>query len=302
MMIKKGLFVLLLFLVAMLTSCSSGPDYKISVSKPLYFQKDSASPFEIKITENNKPVKGLKISAELSMANMDHGTSSVKLTEGQDGTYLGKVMLSMDGKYQITFTIEKDGKKVEKTTDYTVKKADGVALINGEWIKKEDLQFYQLINKLQLAINRENARKTYSGQQLEEEMAYLDSQEKSAKDKNQLLTQIIRIRAMALLAEQKGHKANEDAIKNAINKDHTQYLQYDSTKKLIGEFGEAKFQTLEEKEYRYTILSNQVLSDLVEQAKKANPNVGTQEITYQAQQSFEDLLVSQINSLNIEIL
>ncbi|MDQ0200937.1 FixH family protein [Neobacillus ginsengisoli] len=301
-MIKKCLMAMFFILAIVLAGCSNGSDYKVNISKPLYFQKDTAVPFEIKVTEKNKPVKGLTISAELSMANMDHGTSQVKLAEGQNGAYSGKVKLPMEGKYEINVTIQKDGKKSENTIDYTVKKAAGVAIINGKWIKNEDLKFYELISKLQLTIDREAAQKKYSGPQLEEELSYLDSQEKTAKDKNRLLTQIIRIRAMALLAEEKEHKATAETIQNAINKDHDQYNQYDSTKKLIQAFGESKFHELEKKEYPYIILSNQILADLVAQAKKENPTVGIQEVNYLAQQSFEDLLVSQMNSLKVEIL
>ena len=61
------------------TGCSSGPDYKVTVTKDLYFVKDTAMPFEIKVTENNKAVKGLDVSAQLSMTNMDHGSYDVKL-------------------------------------------------------------------------------------------------------------------------------------------------------------------------------------------------------------------------------
>lgn len=301
-MIKKCLMAMFFILAIVLAGCSNGSDYKVNISKPLYFQKDTAVPFEIKVTEKNKPVNGLAISAELSMANMDHGTYQVKLAEGQNGAYSGKVKLPMEGKYEINVTIQKDGKKSENTIDYTVKKAAGVAIINGKWIKNEDLKFYELISKLQLTIDREAAQKKYSGPQLEEELSYLDSQEKTAKDKNRLLTQIIRIRAMALLAEEKGHKATAETIQNAINKDHDQYNQYDSTKKLIQAFGESKFHELEKKEYPYIILSNQILADLVAQAKKENPTVGIQEVNYLAQQSFEDLLVSQMNSLKVEIL
>lgn len=301
-MIKKCLMAMFFILAIVLAGCSNSSDYKVNISKPLYFQKDTAVPFEIKVTEKNKPVNGLAISAELSMANMDHGTYQVKLAEGQNGAYSGKVKLPMEGKYEINVTIQKDGKKSENTIDYTVKKAAGVAIINGKWIKNEDLKFYELISKLQLTIDREAAQKKYSGPQLEEELSYLDSQEKTAKDKNRLLTQIIRIRSMALLAKEKGHKATAETIQNTINKDHDQYNQYDSTKKLIQAFGESKFHELEKKEYPYIILSNQILADLVAQAKKENPTVGIQEVNYLAQQSFEDLLVSQMNSLKVEIL
>jgi hypothetical protein len=299
---KKAIIGAVLLMVALLSGCSSSPNYKITMTKQLYFLKDHATSFEIKVTENKKAVSGLAISADVSMANMDHGTMSVNLTDEKNGKYSGKVKLPMDGKYELTFNMKKDNSKTEKTIDYTVKKAAGVAMINGQWIKNEDLQFYQLVNKLQLEINRENAKKTYTGSQLEDELAYIDSQEKNAKDQNQLLTQIIRIRSMALLAEERGHQATTDAITGAIAKDHAQYDQYPAVKSLITSFGDKKFNSLEEKEYKFTILADQVMADVTAQAKKDNPNVNDQEVNYQAQQNYEDLLVSQMDSLKIQIL
>jgi len=299
---KKAIIGAVLLMVALLSGCSSSPNYKITMTKQLYFLKDHATSFEIKVTENKKAVSGLAISADVSMANMDHGTMSVSLTDEKNGKYSGKVKLPMDGKYELTFNMKKDNSKTEKIIDYTVKKAAGVAMINGQWIKNEDLQFYQLVNKLQLEINRENAKKTYTDSQLEDELAYIDSQEKNAKDENQLLTQIIRIRSMALLAEERGHQVTTDAITGAIAKDHAQYDQYPDVKSLITSFGDKKFSSLEEKEYKYTILANQVMADVTAQAKKDNPNVNDQEVNYQAQQNYEDLLVSQMDSLKIQIL
>jgi hypothetical protein len=299
---KKAIIGMVLLMMALLSGCNSSPNYKVEMTKQLYFLKDHATSFEIKVTESKKAVTGLAISADVSMANMDHGTMSVTLTDEKNGKYSGKVKLPMDGKYELTFNMKKDNSKTEKTIDYTVKKAQGVAMINGQWIKNEDLQFYQLVNKLQLEINRENAKKAYTGSQLEDELAYIDSQEKNAKDENQLLTQIIRIRSMALLAGERGHQATSDAIAGAIAKDHAQYDQYPAVKSLIASFGEKKFRSLEENEYKYSILADQVLADVTAQAKKDNPNVNDQEVNYQAQQNYEDLLVSQMDSLRIQIL
>jgi hypothetical protein len=300
---KKAIIGMVLLMAALLSGCSgSSPNYKIEMTKQLYYLKDHATSFEIKVTENKKAVSGLAVSADVSMANMDHDTENVKLTDEKNGKYSGKVKLPMDGKYELTFNMKKANNKTEKTIDYTVKKAQGVAMINGQWVKNEDLQFYQLVNKLQLEINRENAKKTYTGSQLEDELAYIDSQEKNAKDQNQLLTQIIRIRSMALLAEERGHQATSDAIAGAIAKDHAQYDQYPAVKSLITSFGEKKFRSLEENEYKYSILADQVLADVTAQAKKDNPNVNDQEVNFQAQQNYEDLLVSQMDSLKIQIM
>ncbi|MEH7074547.1 FixH family protein [Neobacillus drentensis] len=299
---KKRVVLAFLFLIAVITGCSSGPDYKVTVTKELYFVKDTAMPFEVKVTENNKAVKGLDVAAQLSMTQMDHGSYDVKLVEGKNGTYSGKVNLPMGGKYEAVFTLEKDGKKTEKVLNLNVTKPKGVAKINGEWITAEDVSFYRLINQLQLEINREGAKKKYTGKQLEEELAYLDSQEKTVEDKNQLLTQIIRLRAMALLASEKGHKAADTEVNAALEKARGQYNQYESAKKLINQYGEDKFWATEKQQYQMIVMSQKVQKDLINKAKKENPKAGDQEVYYQAQKEYEELLVSQVNSLKIEIL
>lgn len=300
-MMKRTLFAMLL-LIAILAGCSSGQDYKIEVTKGLFMQKDTEMPFEIKVTDHEKSVKGLDVSAQLSMSNMDHGTYDVKLTEGKDGTYSGKIKLPMGGKYEAAFTLEKDGKKTEKVVDLNVKKPKGVAKINNEWITDEDIAFYKFINQLQLEINREAAKKKYSGKQLEEELAYLDSQEKISEDKNQLLTQIIRLRAMAMLANEKGHKARDTEVERAVSKVRDQYNQFESAKSLIQEYGEEKFWTVEKQQYQLIIMAQKVQKDVMEKVKKENPKAGEQEVYYLAQKEYEDLLVSQVNLLKIEIL
>lgn len=298
---KKRLYAILL-LIAIITGCNSTPDYTVKVTKELYYVMDTEMPFEIKVTENNKAVKGLDVSAQLSMTNMDHGTYDVKLAEGKNGTYSGKVNLPMSGKYEAAFTLEKDGKKAVEVIELNVTKPKGVAKINGEWITNEDISFYKFINQLQLEINREGAQKKYSGKQLEEELAYLETQEKTLEDKNQLLTQIIRLRAMALLADEKGHKADEAEVDQALVKAREQYNQYESAKKLINEYGEEKFWAIEKQQYQMIVMSQKVQKDLLDRVKKENPKAGEQEVYYLAQKEYEELLVSQVNSLNIEIL
>ncbi|GHH98001.1 FixH family protein [Neobacillus kokaensis] len=298
----KRLIYALVLLVAMLTGCSSGSNYTIKVTKEVYFQQDKASPIEIKVTDGGKAVKGLTVTAELSMANMDHGTSDVTLKEAADGVYSGEAQLPMNGKYEAAFMLVKDGDKAEKVIELNVGKPKGVAAINGKWITADDLAFYKMINQLQLAINREAANQKYSGTQLEEELAYLDSQEKLAVDENQLLTQIIRLRAMALLAEEKGHQALDLEVEKAVVQAREQYSEYDAAMKLIKEYGEDQFWDAEKTQFQMIVLSKKVQQDVLAQVKKENPKAGEQEVLYLAQQKYEELLVSQVNSLKIEIL
>ncbi|MGX6445443.1 FixH family protein [Neobacillus sp. K501] len=297
---KKAIMLTVLLLIGLLTGCNAGPDYKVEVTKPIYFQK--AATVEVEITENDKAVEGLEVKAEFSMKNMDHGSNEVELTDVAEGKYSGKVDLTMAGKYEIVFTLEKDGETSEEIIEYEVKKSEGVASINGKWITEEDLTFYKFINSLQLAMNRETDQKRYTGKELEGALAYWDSQEKLIEDKNQLLTQIIRLRAMAMLAEEKGHKVSDMEIDTEIEKVRNQYSQFESAKAMISEYGEEQFWKIEQQQYQLIVLSQKVQKDLIDQVKKENPTMGEQEVMFQAEKKYEELLVSQVNSLEIVIL
>ncbi|NWQ40895.1 FixH family protein [Bacillus sp. EB106-08-02-XG196] len=299
---KKVMRLTALLLLAVLAGCSADPEYSIEVVKPIYQLADKEMPFEIKVTEKEEAASGLNVSAEFSMTNMDHGTTEVELTEAEDGIHSGKVELPMTGKYEIFFVLEKDGKKAEKVINYEVKQSEGVASINGEWITNEDIEFYKFINYLQLAINRETDQKRYTGDQLKEALTYWDSQEKLVEDQNQLLTQIIRLRSMAMLAEEKGHTATDAEVETEITKVRDQYSQYESAKAMINEYGEDKFWEIEKQQYQLIVLSQKVQKDIIEKVKKENPKMGQQEINFQAQKQYEELLVSQVNSMKIVIL
>jgi molybdate-binding protein len=71
---------------------------------------------------------------------------------------------------------------------------------------------------------------------------------------------------------------------------------------MIQEYGEEKFWEIEKQQYKMIVLSQKVQKDLVEKVKKENPKMSEQEIYFQAQKEYEELLVSQVNSLEIEIL
>jgi hypothetical protein len=299
---KKAMMLAALLLLMALVGCSASPEYKIEVTKPVYYQQNTSVPFEIKVTDKEKAVTDLEISAVFSMTNMDHGTYEVELAEGEDGIYSGNVELPMGGKYEILLTLVSDGESVEKVINYEVEKPEGVASINGNWITNDDVEFYKFINRLQLAINRETDQKRYTGDELNEALAYWDAQEKLVEDKNQLLTQIIRLRSMALLAEEKGHQAADSEIEAEINKVQSQYNQFDSAKAMIKEYGEDQFWEIEKQQYKLIVLTQKVQSDLVAQVKKENPEMGEQEVIFQAQKLYEELLVSQVNSLEIDIL
>ncbi|MBS8265475.1 hypothetical protein DYI25_13695 [Mesobacillus boroniphilus] len=299
----RKLFVSLFILLAtQLAGCSQEPDWNVKVTNEPVFANGKESDFEIEVTENGNAVKDLNIVAEFAMSSMDHGTIDVELEELSDGIYSGSAEFSMAGEWEAVFTLENDGSKQEEVVKLNVKKAEGVASINGEWITDEDLKFYQFINKLHIEINREADRKRYSGEKLDEALVYWDNQEKLNEDKNQLLTQIIRLRAMAMLGLEKGHKATEQEVKDAIENVRSQYDHSEVAQKLIGDYGSEKFWNIQKQQYTRIVLTQKVQNDLIETVKKENPKAGEQEILFTAEKKYEELLVSQVNSLKIKIM
>ncbi|MEH7883323.1 FixH family protein [Bacillus sp. JJ1609] len=299
---KKLLASLFILMVLQLASCSQEAEWNVDVAKEPAFTEGKESEFEIKVTEDGKAVSGLDVSAELAMGSMDHGTVNVDLQEVSDGIYSGSAKFSMAGKWEAAFTLEKDGAKQDKVVDLNVKKPEGVASINGEWITNEDLDFYKFINELHIEINRETDKAKYSGEKLDEALVYWDNQEKLNEDKNQLLTQIIRLRAMAMLGQEKGHKATDQEVNDSIDKVRSQYNQSEVAKKLIADFGEEKFWRIQKLQYERIVLTQKVQNDLIQKVKKENPKAGEQEVQFTAEKEYEELLVSQVNSLKIKIM
>lgn len=298
---KKYLLGLIGILMVFLTACGA-KDLNIEVEKDLYFVKDKASTFAIRVTEEENPVEALKIEATFAMLNMDHGTIEAAFTEEGDGVYSTEVELPMAGKWEIVYTIEQDGSSTEEVMEYDVKEANGVATINGEWVTNEDLEFYRFINELHIAISQEKDKSVYEGKELEDRLAYWDEQKELIQDHNQLLTQIIRLRSIALLGVEKGHEATQEEIATEIENVRQQYEEFDVAREMIQEYGEERFWNKEEQQYELIVLSQKVQNDLITKVREENPDVNDQEVMYLAQKLYDELLVSQVGSLEIDIM
>ncbi|MBY0097489.1 FixH family protein [Mesobacillus maritimus] len=291
-----------ILLTILLSACSSKPSWEVEITKDPAFLKGKTSTIEIEITEDAKPVNGVEATAQFTMVEMDHGTLEVTLEEDADGKYAGHAEFPMAGKYEAVFFLVKDGQEVEKVIELDVEKAAGVASINGEWITEEDVDFYRFINTLHIEMARETDSEKYSGEELEEAMNYWDSQEEMNNNQNTLVAQIIRLRAMAMLGEEKGHQATEEEVQAEVEKVRSQYEESKAAKRLIAEYGEDKFWKYQEAQYQKIVLTQKVQADVIELVKKDSPEASDQEVRFTAEKKYEELLVSQVDSLEIELL
>jgi YtkA-like len=290
------IFVCILFLVG----CNKG-DWEVSVKTKPFYKEGVSAPFVVEIKENGKPASGLNVHATFEMANMDHGTITATLKEKSEGMYEGKVQLPMEGEWEALLRIKSGKQTAEKLIKMQVKKEDAVAKINGLAITMEDVRFYQTLAQIGIVIRKETDQAKYKGEELKERLAYWERQEQHLQQINPAVTHLIELHSMALLAKEKGHSVAKNEIAKEVSEQKQQYDRYKAAKEIIHQYGEKEFWKQHQQHTELTLLAKEVWNDMMQQAKKENPNAAQTEIRYLAQKKYEELLISQVDSLQIEL-
>ncbi|WP_070121380.1 FixH family protein [Bacillus marinisedimentorum] len=308
----KKLMIALLALI-MLTACGAETSLQADVKETSGYVQGEATEIVLAINDEKGPAEGLDVSGVLEMAKMDHGTIEVEFKEQSAGTYASSVELPMGGEWQADLTLENDGEQAEQLVTFEVAEAGkkagtasadqtgAIATVNGFEITQEDLAFYELINKIQIEMYKESDEKKYEGEELEQALAYWDAQEQATTDRNTLLSQIIRLRAASLLAEEKGHTASNDEIAAELQKARQQYSASPAAMALVKEYGEEAFWNKQKSQYGMIVLTQKVQKDMIDRVKEENPESDTKEVNVLAQKKYEELLVSQMGTLDINL-
>ncbi|RSK26604.1 hypothetical protein EJF36_06890 [Bacillus sp. HMF5848] len=295
-------------IIFLLTGCNNTSSWDVSIVEAPSYNQGEPSHVVFQLSEDGKPLTGLDVVASFEMTKMDHGYIDIPLQENESGLYEGNITLPMAGEWEVLLQISNNKQVVEKIVTFNVENnevsvsaGDVIASINGDEINSEDLAFYKAINQLQIAMYREYDRNRYEGAELDAALTYWDSQEKAIDNPNTLLTQIIRLRAVALLAKEKGHYASQHEIEAELNKVKQTYAASPAATNVIAEYGEERFWNKQQEQYELIVLSSKVQQDVIEKVKQANSEAETREVNVLAQKKYEELLVSQVGTLNIEI-
>ncbi|MBU8908329.1 hypothetical protein [Desertibacillus haloalkaliphilus] len=177
-----------------------------------------------------------------------------------------------------------------------------MAKINGSMISEEDIEFNELLNQLHVELRRAEELAVADESSKEEVMAYWDKQSQDAENINLSLTSIIRTEAMAQLAEEKGLTVDEEEVMDQVERFLEQYEAEESVIALIDDYGREGFESqLKEYTDRW-LLSMKVYNDVEEEVREDNPDQIEQEIRYLTEQKYEELLVSQMDTVEVDIL
>lgn len=178
---------------------------------------------------------------------------------------------------------------------------DKVVTINGMVYTYADLKFFELMSKVEIELNRLQDQQSLTGKELEDKLKYWDEQIKYHDNYNVNLSKMIELNSMYLLAEEKGLKVDEQVLQKKID-DFTQKVdQAELAKKQIEASSSDEYNTQLNTYFKQRVLTEEIYNILKEDVKKENPDAAKQEISYLTDKKYEELYMSQMESLNLTI-
>lgn len=178
---------------------------------------------------------------------------------------------------------------------------DSVLTINGITIKKEQFDFYVLMNKVTIELQRHANVQVEIAKKTNANRAYWEEQLQQVENENVQLQSVIEWVAMALLAEEKGYVITKEELQQQLDKYRRQLKNVPHANAMVTSFGETLFEKYIAEYVRIQLLRDDVIADLREQLEQESEFHSDRELNYLLQERYEDLFVDQVKSLQIEI-
>jgi hypothetical protein len=178
---------------------------------------------------------------------------------------------------------------------------DKVVTINGKVLTYEDLQFYQLMNKVDIELNREQDQQKLKDAELTDKLAYWDEQLKYHDNFNVNLSKMIEQHAMYLLAREKGLDVEGSEVAKTIEEFTGRVEQNEPSSQLVAAYPDDAFKNRLNSYFTEKMLTKQIYETLKTDVLKEKPNASEKEVAYDTSKNYDGLYQSQIASLEIKI-
>jgi cytochrome oxidase Cu insertion factor (SCO1/SenC/PrrC family) len=117
---RFSVFIMSLIII-FIAGCGTSNNLTVKLTAPKTFTPGKIFAMQFTVIDNKgNPIKGAKVSANLNMKNMDHGTTPVAVEEIGDGKYIGTANLAMNGDWVASIKVEHDGEMVEDEKQFSV--------------------------------------------------------------------------------------------------------------------------------------------------------------------------------------
>lgn len=184
-------------------------------------------------------------------------------------------------------------------TEFTAK--DKVVTIAGKVFTYKDLQFYELMNKVEIELNRQQDEQQLQGDKLKDQLTYWDEQIAYHGNFNVNLAKMIQQHTMYLLAKEKGLSVDEGEVTKTIADFSDDVEQYEPAAQLVQSFPPDAYQNRLHQFFNEKLLNQKIYETLKADVIKEKPTATENEIGYQTAKKFEELYQSQIATLEIKI-
>jgi len=178
---------------------------------------------------------------------------------------------------------------------------DSVVTIDGDDMTYDDLEFYTLMDKIKIELNRAEDKKSLSGDELNDKNAYWDEQIAQYENVNIGLQSMIEIKSMSLLAEEKNYFVPDEKLDKKVDDFEQKTDGNEAVEQLITEYGEEDYQYHLREYVRQSSLRDRVAEDLSDDIAEENPDASELERNFLLNDEFEDLFVDQLASLEVTI-
>lgn len=118
---------------------------------------------------------------------------------------------------------------------------------------------------------------------------------------NANLQSLIELYSITLLAEEKNYFVPDEKLEKALEKYEDQIQNVPEAVDLIETFGKETYKRKLKEYVRQSMLRERVVNELKEDIEADNPDADELEINYTLEKYFDDLLMDQIASLDLEI-
>ncbi|GAE45044.1 hypothetical protein JCM21738_1813 [Mesobacillus boroniphilus JCM 21738] len=191
--------------------------------------------------------------------------------------------------------------KAEESSNDGFHADDKVVTINGKVLSYEDLQFYQLMNKIDIELNRAVDEKNLQGEELKEKMDYWDEQSKYHDNFNVNLSKMMEQHTMYLLAREKGLDVESAEVGGTIDEFKAKVNQNEAASQLVSAYPDDAYKNRLNSYFTEKLLTLQIHETLKADVVKEKPNASEKEVAFDTAKNYEELYQSQIASLEIKI-
>src|SRR5690625_851211 len=192
-------------------------------------------------------------------------------------------------------TEQNDEEEQAKSEQQTEPSSDeDVVTIEDKTFTGDDLEFYTKMNELKLVVQIGSAED-------DDTVAYLEEQRTYYENINVNLHSMIELYAMSLLAEEKNYFVPDEKLLKAVEDFNNNIEEVDEAVELIDEYGEQQYNRQIEEYIRQTMLRDRVAQELEEELIEENPEAIEEEINYLLEDKYDDLLMDQMSTLEMDI-